>query len=61
MGFYRAYHTKSEADKVAKELRLPRSAKKHGMGYPVSVTVKHIKRFFSDGRSAYAVYVYRRK
>jgi len=61
MGFYRAYKTKGEAKEAAKELRLPRSAGRHGKGYPVNVTVQHIKNFFQDGRSAWGVYIYRYK
>ena len=60
MGFYRAYKTKEEAIEKAKELRKPRSRKLHGMGYPVSVTVRDTKSFFRDGRRAWVVYVYKR-
>jgi hypothetical protein len=51
IGFYRAYKTKSDAQDAAKNVRRA----KHGRA---NVTVKHIKRFFSDGRSAWGVYEY---
>ena len=59
-GFYRAYKIEREARDAAKELRRPRSIKKHGLGYPVSVTVRHQKDFYEKGRGAWVVFIYRR-
>jgi len=61
VGFYRAYKTKEEAKQKAKLLRTPRGTSLHHYGYPVIVTIRRIKSFFRDGRSAWAVYVYKRK
>ena len=58
-GFYRAYKTKQGARDAAKELRKPRSAKKHGLGYPVNITMQYQKDFYEKGRGAWVVYIYR--
>lgn len=49
-GFYRAFKSKGDAKEAAAKIRKETRMK------PV---VRFIKHFFSDGRSAYGVYVYK--
>jgi len=58
-GFYSAYKTEKEARDNAKDLRTPRGSARHGLGYPVKVTVQRIKHFGREGKSVWAVYIYK--
>ena len=56
-GFYQAYKTKREALDAARGARI---VWRQAYGAPVNVVVRYIKHFFSDGRPAWGIYIYRR-